>query len=70
MPGPAHGFARFVCDQQPTGPPPAGQVGMVIGMQLTDVVETENARSSATKTLFPLLINWTAYARPGDFVTR
>lgn len=43
-------------DQQPTGPPPAGQVGMSIGMQLTDVVETANASTSANTIFFPLVI--------------
>lgn len=44
-------------DQQPTGPPPAGQVGMLMmGTQLTDVVETANASSSANKTFFPLVM--------------
>ncbi|OJZ75963.1 hypothetical protein BRW65_00405 [Mycobacterium paraffinicum] len=42
--------------QQPTGPPPAGQLGMLIGMQLTEVVETANASSNAKNTLFPLVI--------------
>lgn len=44
-------------DQQPTGPPPAGQVGMLMGMQLTEVVETANARSTANKTFFPLIMS-------------
>lgn len=50
-------------DQQPTGPPPAGQVGMSIGMQLTDVVETANASTSANKIFFPLVI--TGERKPG-----
>ncbi|OBB90708.1 hypothetical protein A5782_16480 [Mycobacterium sp. 852002-40037_SCH5390672] len=52
-------------DQQPTKEPPAGHVGMLtIGTQLTDVVETANASSSANKTFFPLVIVCRAYARP------
>lgn len=30
---------------------------VMIGMQLTDVVETANASSSANKTFFPLIMN-------------
>lgn len=43
--------------------PPAGQVGMLIGTQLTDVVETANASTSANKTFLPLGMNQRAYAR-------
>jgi hypothetical protein len=50
--------------QQPTGPPPAGQV-IPLGVQLTDVVETANASSSTHKTFFPLVISCRAYARRG-----
>jgi hypothetical protein len=39
---------------------------VLIGRQLTDVVETANASSSTNRTFFPLAISWRAYARPGS----
>lgn len=56
-------------DQQPTGPPPAGQLTVLTGRQLTDVVETANASSNANKTFFPLAMSWRLYAGKQQLVT-